>query len=190
MKKTLLPIMALLLSACGTPQPDHQSFEPVSLYERRGADAVASDRDIEAEIYEELNDDETLQGQAHVNVNAYNGAVLVTGEAATVEVRNKIIGLIRVVDNVKRVNNNIAVAYPSDAASRSHDAQISARITAALAQIRTLPDFNSSQIKVVTENSVVYLMGLVHRAEGAVVVNVVRHQPDVKKIITVFEYLD
>ncbi len=190
MKKMLLLALALLLTACGTPQSGHQNFEPVSLYERRNADAVATDKDIEAEIYEDINGDDALKLQTHVNANAYNGAVLITGEAATPELRNKIIALIRVIDNVKRVNNNIAIAYPSDAASRAHDAQITRNITAALAQIRTLPDFDSSQVKVVTENAAVYLMGLVHREEGAVVVNVVRHQPDVKKIITVFEYLD
>ncbi|MDD5274649.1 MAG: BON domain-containing protein [Methylovulum sp.] len=190
MKNPLLPLLTLLLTACGTPQSGHQNFEPVSLYERRSADAVANDRDIEAEIYEDLNDDDALQTQTHVNANVYNGAVLVTGEAATPELRNKIITLIRVIDNVNRVNNNIAIAYPSDVHNRAKDVQMTRNITAVLTQIRTLPNFDSSQVKVVTENAVVYLMGLVHREEGSLVVNVVRHQPDVKKIITVFEYLD
>ena len=45
-------------------------------------------------------------------------------------------------------------------------------------------------IKVVTENGVVYLMGLVHREEGTVVINVTKLQPGIQEIITVFEYLD
>ena len=45
-------------------------------------------------------------------------------------------------------------------------------------------------IKVVTENGTVYLMGWVHRDEGAVVINVTRLQPGIKQIITVFEYID
>jgi osmotically-inducible protein OsmY len=45
-------------------------------------------------------------------------------------------------------------------------------------------------VKVMVENAMVYLMGSIHRAEGSVVINVVRHQPDVKQITTVFEYLD
>jgi osmotically-inducible protein OsmY len=45
-------------------------------------------------------------------------------------------------------------------------------------------------VKVVVENATVYLLGSVYRAEGLVVINVVRHQPDVKQITTVFEYLD
>lgn len=190
MKKSLLLVLALLLTACAAPRSSYQDVEPVSPYERRTAGVVATDSDIENEISEELNDDDTLQGQAHINISAYNGAVLVTGEAATAELRNKIISLIRVVDNVKRVYNNVVIAYPSDVNSRANDVQMTEKITAALTQIRTLPNFDSSQVRVITENAVVYLMGLVHREEGAVVINVARHQPDVKQIITVFEYLD
>ncbi len=189
MKKIFLSLL-LVTSGCSSVPANDPEIAAQALHDRRSAIDIATDRTIEADIREELQDDDELKNQAHVNVNAYNGAVLVTGEAINDDIKNKIIAIVRVIDHVKLVHNNLAIAYPNEAYARANDAQMTANITAALTQIHTLPDFESSMVKVVTENAVVYLMGRIHRAEGAVVVNVVRHQPDVKQIITVFEYLD
>jgi osmotically-inducible protein OsmY len=163
----------------------------LSLPDRRARDVILADKQLEAEIKEELADDyEELLRQCHLNINVYNGAVLVTGETPNEEIRNKIISTIRVIRGVKLVHDNLAIAYPSDFDSRSNDAQMTDQIKTALSQIRSLPDFDSEMVKVVVENATVYLMGRVRREEGIVVINVVRHQPDVKQITTVFEYLD
>jgi hypothetical protein len=43
---------------------------------------------------------------------------------------------------------------------------------------------------VIIEQGTVYLMGRVHRDEGLVVINVVRTEPDIRQLITVFDYID
>ena len=187
---SLLLLTGLAVGGCASVATDDPEIAAEALHDRRTRDTIATDKAIEADIVDELLDDDELQSQAHVNVNAYDGAVLVTGEAAGEDLRNKIIEMVRVTKNVKLVHNHLTVAPPNDMDSRANDAQMTENIKAALAQIRTIPDFESAMVKVVTENAVVYLMGRVHRTEGAVVINVVRHQPDVKQIITVFEYLD
>ncbi len=48
---------------------------------------------------------------------------------------------------------------------------------------------SSSQIKVVTENSVVYLMGMVSHAQANLATKVARHASGVRKVVKVFEYL-
>jgi osmotically-inducible protein OsmY len=193
MNKPLLLLTLIthgLISACATTPIDEQSITAELAQGRRSREAIVRDKQIEADSYDELADDKDLMGQTHINVHAYNGAALVTGEAPRAELIEKVIGLIRVVDNVKLVHNKVALAQPSDLSSRAADAQLAGQITAALAQIRTLPNFNPAMIKVYTEHGVIYLMGRVHRNEGNVAINVVRYQPNVKQIITVFEYLD
>lgn len=187
---SLLLVTSLAVSGCAGVAANDPAVTAEALHDRRTPVTIASDRTIEADIIDELQDDDELQSQAHVNINAYNGAVLVTGEAASAALKNKIIDIVRTTRHVTLVHNNLNVAYPSDMSSRANDAQISANIKSALAQIRTIPDFESAMVKVVTENAAVYLMGRVHRTEGAVVINVVRHQPDIKQIITIFEYID
>ena len=47
----------------------------------------------------------------------------------------------------------------------------------------------ANQVKVVVENGVVYLMGIVTETEGDTAANVARNVVGVTKVIKVFEYL-
>lgn len=194
MKKSfLLPLLvnSLLIGGCSTVATDSGEITKQSLlHERRTRDAILIDKRIETEAYDELNADAELLNQCHFTVTAYNGAVLVTGETPNEELRNKIISTVQVIPGVKLVHNNLMIANLSDAGSRANDELITDTIRIALNQIRTIPDFDPSMVKVITENGVVYLMGLVHQNEGAVVINLTRLQPGVKQIIAVFEYID
>ena len=125
-----------------------------------------------------------------MNVNVYNGAVLLTGEVMNEAFKSKIVEAVRIVKNVKIVHDNLVVDYPSDNLSRANDRRIGQNIRQALTQIRTIPGFDSSLVRVITEQGTVYLMGRVHRDEGLVVINVVRTEPDIRQLITVFDYID
>ena len=52
------------------------------------------------------------------------------------------------------------------------------------------PAFKADQIKVVTENGVVYLMGLVTRAEADAASDIASTTAGVQKVVRVFEYID
>jgi osmotically-inducible protein OsmY len=158
--------------------------------ERLGANQIEIDKDIETDIKENLRDDDEMRRFAHVNVNVNNGAVLLTGEAMNDAIKTKVIEMVRIVKNVKMVHDNLIVDYPSDNLSRANDKRITQNIKQALKQIHDLPNFDPSLIKVVVEQSSVYLMGRVHRDEGTVVINVVRLEPDIRQLVTVFDYID
>ena len=194
MKKLFLLLLlahSLLLGACATVPRDAEEIQAQSqLIDRRTRTVIAADKAIEIEAYSELNSDSELRDQCHITIHAYNAAVLVAGEVPNEELSKKIITVVQGIANVKLVHNNLNIAYPTDAATRNNDAVINDTVKKALGQIRTMPDFSSSMIKVITENGIVYLMGQVHRDEGTVVINVTRLQPGIKEIITVFEYLD
>lgn len=163
---------------------------PHSIVDRRTTDTVEIDKDTETNIKETLRDDEELRRFYHVNVNVYNGAVLLTGEAMDENIKNKIVETVRVVKNVKMVHDNLIVDYPSDNLSRANDRRITQNIKRGLTQIHDLPNFDASLIRVVVEQGSVYLMGRVHRDEGTVVINVIRLEPDIRQVITVFDYID
>jgi osmotically-inducible protein OsmY len=187
----LLLAHSLVLGACTTAAPHGPAITAQMLLEdRRTREVILTDREIEADAYSELSSNNTIHNQCHVTINAYNGAVLVTGEAPTEKLGKKIIAAVQTVANVKLVHNNLIIGHPIDAAARANDIAITDSVKKALEQIRTLPDFSPAMIKVITEDGTVYLMGWVHRDEGAVVINVTRLQPGIKQIITVFEYID
>ena len=187
----LLLLNSLLIEGCSTVASNREQITGQSLsQDRRTREAILIDKEIETEAYSELNSDDDLLNQCHYTVTAYNGAVLVTGEASNEELEKKIISTVQDIQNVKLIHNNLTIASPSDASSRANDQLITDTVKIALKQIQTIPDFDPSMVKVITENGTVYLMGLVHRNEGAVVINLTRLQPGVKQIITVFEYID
>jgi osmotically-inducible protein OsmY len=187
----LLLLNSFLIGACSTVATDGTEITEQSLLqERRTREAMLIDKEIETDAYSELNSDDELLNQCHFTVTAYNGAVLVTGEAPNEELRDKIISTVQGISNVKMIHNHLSIGYPSYNNSRANDKFITDTVVNALGQIRTFPDFDPSMVKVITENNTVYLMGLVHRDEGTVVINVTRLQPGIKQIITIFEYID
>jgi len=194
MKKFFLLLLLLinfLMGACSSVATNGEEITEQSLLQdRRTRDAILIDKEIETEAYSELNSDNDLLSQSHFTISAYNGAVLLTGETSNEELEKKIISTVQAIPNVKLVHNNLIIADPSDSSSRANDLFITDSVKKALNQIRTIPDFDPSMVKVITENGTVYLMGLVHRDEGTVVINVTRLQPGIKQIITVFEYID
>lgn len=184
----LVLLNSFLLVACvSTPDGTDTVQQSVRL-ERRSLEAIANDKSIEQTAIEEFHDDSDIISQSHININAYNGLALLTGEVSNVELKNRVLDIVRIIPHVKMVRDSLTLGSLSATDSRANDVRLTEQVRAALTQIHTLPDFNSSMIKVVTENGVVYLMGLVSKEEGNVVVNVTRLQPGVKQIVTVFEY--
>ncbi|MEI7993680.1 MAG: BON domain-containing protein [Methylococcaceae bacterium] len=194
MKKFVLLFLlfdSLLITGCSTvTTPPEEMSEQSLLKDRRTRELIVIDKEIETEAYSELNSDDDLLNQCHITITAYNGAVLVTGEAPSEELRKKIISIVQVVPNIKLLHDNLIIAPPSDSSSRVNDQFITEAAKKGLNQIRTIPDFDPAMVKVITENGTVYLMGLVHRNEGTVVINVTKLQPGIKQIVTVFEYID
>jgi len=61
------------------------------LHDRRNSEAIMRDEAIEMQADIERNKNEALRKNTHINVTAYNGKVLVTGEADNIKLRNQII---------------------------------------------------------------------------------------------------
>ena len=194
MKKLFLLFLllnSLLIVACSsvTTNPDDLT-EQTSKPDRRSHEVISTDKIIETEAAAELNSDDEITSQSHITINAYNGAILISGETANEALKNKIVSIVQVIPNVTLIHDNLLIEPPSDANSRANDQLITDTIRTALTQIKSLPDFDPAMIQVVTENGTVFLMGIVRRDEGAIVIKITRLQPGVKQIITLFEYAD
>jgi osmotically-inducible protein OsmY len=191
MKKLLLLLLLALSfvsAGCSTIAAGGAEITGLSLLnDRRTHDAILADEAIEDNAATRLNAYYDLRDKCHFNITTYNGAVLVTGETPKEEYRDRIIDIVRVIPNVKLVHNKLTIANPSPLNFRANDTLITGKVKTALTEI---PEFDASWVKVVTEQRTVYLMGLVHRNEGAAAVDAARRQSDIKQIITVFEYLD
>jgi osmotically-inducible protein OsmY len=129
----------------------------------------------------------SITGDAgHVNVNSFNRQVLLTGEVRDEAMKADVQREIANVEGVKSIANEIAIGFPSSFTSRSNDTLITTKVKASLYDMR---DISGNSFKVVTENSVVYLMGRVTQREGNIGGDVARGVGGVQKVVKVFEYI-
>ena len=128
-----------------------------------------------------------IADQSHVEVVSYNRIVLLIGQTPTVSYKNTLAELVANVPNVRKVYNERQVSGPRSALTSMSDSTITTKIKTALL---TESDFPSSQVKVVTENGEVFLMGLISRAQAARATEIARATGGVQKVIQLFEYND
>ena len=153
--------------------------------DRRTTGTFIEDEAIEIKSRLALSNQKDLNKRVHINFTSYNTSVLVSGEAPTEADRQAVIDLVNNVEKVTRVHDEIAIAAPSSLISRSADSVVTAKIKA---KIIAEKDLSSLHIKVVNENGVTFLMGLVSTQEGDVATEIARRTGGVQKVVKLFEY--
>lgn len=152
--------------------------------DRRTVGTMTEDQGIElkagSRIGERVRD-------AHLNITSFNRLILLTGEVPSAAAREDAERVARAVENVRGVFNEVQVAGNTALSSRTNDAYLTSKVKARFVDGQK---FNPVHVKVVTENSVVYLMGLVKRAEAEGATEVARTTGGVRKVVRLFEYLD
>ena len=149
--------------------------------DRRTSGAQVEDQAIELKSVGRVNDLGTL---GHVSVTSYNRVALITGEVAQESDRAKVEQAVARIENVRSVVNELAVAGNSSLSSRSNDSILSAKVKASFVDTK---DLQANAVKVVTERSVVYLMGRVTEREAKRFADVARSVAGVHKVVRVFE---
>jgi osmotically-inducible protein OsmY len=150
--------------------------------DRRTSGAQLEDQAIEFKAGPRLK--EALGERAHLNVTSYNRLVLITGEVGTEADREAAEKAIAGIDNVRSTVNEAAVMGLSSLTSRSNDALLTSKVKASF-----IDDGNiqANAIKVVTERSVVYLLGRVTEKEATKAADIARGVSGVQKVVRVFE---
>jgi osmotically-inducible protein OsmY len=151
--------------------------------DRRTSGIFVEDEGIEMKSGRRIS--EKYGSNVHVNVTSYNRNVLLTGEVPSDAAKADIGNLVRGVENVRNVVNEIAVGPASTYASRSGDTLITSKVKA---RFIDGGKFQVNHVKVVTENGIVYLLGLVNRKEADNAVAIAGSTSGVRKVVKVFEY--
>jgi osmotically-inducible protein OsmY len=159
------------------------------VHDRRTTGTIVEDQAIELRIKSALRKDEEIADQTHINVTSYNGIVLLSGEAPSQTLRTRAGGIARGDKKVRRVHNEIQIAAPSSAMTRSSDSWITTKTKTSLVGL-DIKGFDPTRVKVVSENGTVFLMGMVYRKEADAIVTRTQQVTGVQRIVKLFEYLD
>ena len=155
--------------------------------DRRTTGSYIDDQLIETKATYALGTDAALKGDTHFNVTSMNGVVLLTGEAPKAEQRTQAVDLVQKVPQVRQVVNEVQLADKSSMSSRSNDSWITSKVKSFML---ASPDIQGQRVKVVTENGVVYLMGLATRDEAERVAAEAASTSGVQRVVKLFELLD
>jgi osmotically-inducible protein OsmY len=155
------------------------------LYDRRPVKIMMQDDTMAYTIEKKLFANEKVRTQCHIVVTAYNGVVLLVGQAATKELKDQVTAIAKTVPKVKRIYNEVVIGTPTAYLIRTNDSWITTKVKT---KLLTAKHLRSGQFKILTENGVVYMMGMVSRSQAQSAVNIVRHVDGVQKVVKVFEY--
>lgn len=166
------------LAGCASSQPDpgkrtSGQFIDDNVLERRALVAVR-------------NHNESLE-RANLVVVSFNGAVLLAGQVSSEDDKRTAGRMVDEMRGVRRVYNELEVAGNTSLLTRSGDTWVTSKVKT---QLLTEEAVRGLHIKVVTENGVTYLMGLVTREEADMATDIARNTGGVRQVVRLFEYVD
>lgn len=151
--------------------------------DRRTAGIYVEDENIEIKASQQIR--KTLGEEAHVNVTSYNLSVLLTGEVPNQEAKAEAENIVKAIENVKNITNEIVIGPKSTISDRANDTYLTSVVKGNFVAEK---NFAANSVKIVTEASVVYLMGIVTTKEANLATEIARTTNGVAKVVKVFEY--
>lgn len=180
-------ISALLLQGCvGAVVVGSAAVATKTASDPRTVGTQVDDGTLELRTNSALGKDDQLKKEARINVMAYQGKVLLTGQSpnASLSARAKQIAL--GVDGATEVYNEIRTMQPIGLGTASMDTWITTKVRS---QLLASDEVKSSNVKVTTDNGEVFLMGLVSDKEAKAAARIASQVSGVKHVTTAFTFL-
>ena len=145
---------------------------------------IWNDNNIEFEVAA-ITNKQPYRGSVRVTASSYRGSVVLMGQATTDAERRSFESQAKDVPGVETIHNQIRVKAPLSVSAISKDSWITTKVKSALLANSEL---NGIKVKVITEDSEVFLLGLVSREHADIATEVARNISGVKQVIRAFEY--
>ncbi|MDD4864966.1 MAG: division/outer membrane stress-associated lipid-binding lipoprotein [Alishewanella agri] len=182
----LIPVLAalMLLQGCAAAVVAGGATAVTAANDRRTLGSQIDDNGIVIKARRALSQDGLTAKGSNINVTSYNGVVLLTGQTASEQVKDQAQRLVQDIPSVKQVHNQIRLGNNTSLTTRTRDSWISTKVKSQLLADEQVSGLN---IRVITENQEVFLMGLVGGAEADKAVDIARNVEGVVRVIKAFE---
>lgn len=151
----------------------------------RSAGRQLDDETLEEKVAYNLNQDAQLKEEARVNVVAYNGKVLLIGQAPNDAAKEQARNISAGVEGVSNVYDEIRVGEKIGVMQIGKDSLITAKIKS---HLLANSEVKATEVKVITENGEVFLMGNLSNEQANAAAEVARNSLGVSKVIKVITY--
>lgn len=183
----VLLFTALLLQGCvGAVVVGSAAVATKTATDPRTVGTQVDDGTLEARVANALAKDAQIKKETRIVATAYQGKVLLTGQAPTTELASRAKQIVLGVDGATEVYNEIRQGQPVSLGRASIDTWITTKIRS---QLLASDAVKSSNVKVTTENGEVFLLGLVTNEEGKAAAQTASQVSGVKHVTTAFTYI-
>jgi osmotically-inducible protein OsmY len=152
----------------------------LAVSDRRSIGVQTDDEAIELKAVGRLS--QSIKDKSHINFTSYNRRVLITGEVPDEATKARVADEVRRIENVQGFWNELVVAGNSTAAARANDTYVTSKVKARFVDA---DQFSAHHVKVVTEASTVFLLGIVNAREARAAVQVARTTAGVRRVVNV-----
>lgn len=183
---SLILMTCVSVSDCANFAASAASTSAQAVYNRRSLTKTWNDQYITMRAHQALEYKTDEFKDSNITVSTFNGEVLLAGQTPTEWQKAKAEEIIKQIPDVKEVYNAITLSSPSSTLTRMSDAWITTKVKT---QLIASDDVDASQIKVVTENGTVYLMGIVPPEDAQAAVEVASETDGVSRVVKMFSYI-
>lgn len=151
----------------------------IVLSDRRSVAVYSKDAWIDVQAATPLNEIGPVT-TTHIIANAFNSRVLLTGEVATETDKQKATDVVKAIPGVKGVDNQLVVGPITSLEVRNNDAFITSKVKSRL--IGDNPELGNA-MKVITENGVVFVLGMLTQSELERGIEIARTTSGVQRVV-------
>lgn len=181
----LTAILCSELSGCAAAAVSGAATTVALAADRRTAGTIIDDQAIEIKAVHALSKDRALWKDSHISVVSYNNSVLLLGQTSSPHMKQQAESYLREIPRVGKIYNELTTEEPVSLGVRTQDSWITTQIKAKMIGKKAV---NPAHVKVITENGVVYLLGITKRDEQIAATEIARSVSGVKKVVQIFEH--
>lgn len=185
-KLITLGLLLSVLTGCGSLLA---TFETDTIEEDPGKRTIAqqvTDESIETKAIVNIRALDSAFDEANLIAVAYNGFVLIAGQVPTQDLKDQVPNVLRKIAGVRRIYNELEVKPKASIEMHANDVWLTTQVKSKLLITSDTP---SMRVKVVTESSVVYLMGLLTPEEADRAADVAASVQGVSRVVRLFELI-
>ena len=184
-KRTIVTALAVVclttqLTACvETAVIGAVAASAIVLSDRRSVATYSKDAWIDIQAATPLSEIGSTKN-THIIANAFNSRVLLTGQVASEADKQKATEVVQAISGVKGVDNQLVVGPVTTLDVRNNDSFTTSKVKARL--VNDQPELGNA-MKVVTENGVVYVFGMLTQSEVERGIEIVRTTAGVQRVV-------
>ena len=177
---------ALMLQGCVAAVIGSAAVATKTATDPRTVGTQVDDGTLELRVSNALYKDRQIKDEAHIVPTAYQGKVLLTGQAPTADVAIRAKQIAVGVDGATEVYNEIRTGSKASFGTASSDTWITTKVRS---NLLSSDQVKSSNVKVTTENGEVFLLGLVTNEEAKAAADIASRVSGVQHVTTAFTIL-